>query len=99
MWGSLDIISCPPKFCFEGNSCFVWNSYFEVMWMVIKCNLRVIFAEREIRQTEFAQRIGIGRATLSQLVNNKSLPTLEVAYRIAKELDLNVMEIWVVIEA
>jgi putative transcriptional regulator len=64
----------------------------------IKCRLKVIFAEREIRQTEFAEQVGIGRATLSQLVNNKSLPTLEVAYRIAQELDINVMEIWVSIE-
>lgn len=63
--------------------------------MNIKSKLRVIFAEREIKQTEFCERVGISRTALSQLVTGKSLPTLEVAYKIAKALDLNVMEIWV----
>lgn len=63
--------------------------------MKFKCRLKVIFAERGIKQNWLAERIGISRATLSLLMNNKSLPTLSVAYRIAEELDLNVMEIWV----
>lgn len=63
--------------------------------MNIKSKLRVIFAEREIKQTEFCDRVGISRSALSQLATGKTLPTLEVAYKIAKELDLNVMEIWV----
>jgi putative transcriptional regulator len=62
--------------------------------MEINSRLRVIFAERNIKQKEFAERIGIGSATLSQLVRERSLPTLEVAYKIAVELDMNVMEIW-----
>jgi putative transcriptional regulator len=62
--------------------------------MEIESRLKVIFAERNIRQKEFAERVDIGRATLSLLVNNKSLPTLEVAYKIAVELDMNVMDIW-----
>jgi putative transcriptional regulator len=62
--------------------------------MIIKCRLKVIFAEREIKGGEFAERVGVSPATISQLVNNKSLPTLEVAYKIAVELDMNVMEIW-----
>jgi DNA-binding XRE family transcriptional regulator len=70
------------------------NEVIEVDKM-IKCRLRVIFAEREIRQTDFAARAGISTAALSQLVNGHTLPTMEVAYRIAEELDLNVMQIWV----
>jgi putative transcriptional regulator len=66
--------------------------------MIIKCNLKVIFAERDIKQTEFSKSVGIGRGTLSQLVTNKSLPSLEVAYKIAVELDMNVMEVWRVVE-
>lgn len=63
--------------------------------MEIKCRLRVIFAEREIKHTEFSKKAGISAGALSLLVNGHSLPTLPVAYRIAKELDLNVMEIWI----
>lgn len=63
---------------------------------MIKCRLRVIFAEREIKQTEFAKQVGISAGALSQLVNGHSLPTLDVAYRIAHALDLNIMEIWII---
>jgi putative transcriptional regulator len=62
--------------------------------VTIQSRLKVIFAERNIRQNEFALRVEISQTTLSQLVNQKTLPTLEVAYRIAVALDLNVMEIW-----
>jgi putative transcriptional regulator len=57
--------------------------------------LKVIFAERNIKHGEFANRVGISQGALSLLVNGRSLPTLQVAYRIAEELELNVMEIWV----
>lgn len=63
---------------------------------MIHCRLKVIFAERNIRQNDFAEKVGVAPSTLSQLVNGKTLPTLEVAYRIAMEMDLNVMEIWVI---
>lgn len=66
--------------------------------MEIKCKLRVIFAEREVKQTEFAKKVGLSAGALSALVNGHTLPKLEVAYRIARELDLNVMEIWVMEE-
>lgn len=58
------------------------------------CKLKVIFAERRIKQKEFAHKINISQAALSSLVNNKALPTLPVAYRIAKELGLLVEDIW-----
>lgn len=63
--------------------------------MKIKSKLRVIFAEREIKHGEFADKVGISKAALSSLVNNRTLPTLEVAYKIAEELNLPVEEIWV----
>lgn len=62
--------------------------------MEIKCRLKVIFAERNIRHGEFAAAIGLSQGALSSLVNGHSLPSLPVAYRISEELNLNVMEIW-----
>jgi putative transcriptional regulator len=64
----------------------------------IYCKLKVIFAERNIRGKEFSGKVGITHTTLSSLINNKSLPTMPVAYKIAVELDMNVMEIWRVAE-
>ena len=56
--------------------------------------LRVIFAEREISQRDFAKKIGVSESTLSLIIRGKTTPTLPVAYRIAKELGLTIEEIW-----
>jgi putative transcriptional regulator len=51
---------------------------------MLKSRLRVILAEREIKQRELAKKVGISDTTMSALVVGKQLPTLEVAYRIAE---------------
>lgn len=61
---------------------------------MIRCRLNVIFAERRIKKGEFADKLGVSRGTLSTWCNDKSVPPLEMAYKVAAELDLNVMEIW-----
>lgn len=63
--------------------------------MKYKCRLNIIFAEREIKKTDFAKRVGINAGTLSSLVTNKSLPTFEVAMKVAEELELRVEDIWI----
>lgn len=63
--------------------------------MEISCRLKEIFKERGLKQNFIAEKTGISVSALSALTTEKTLPTLEVAYRIAAELDLNVMEIWV----
>ncbi|MFJ7681140.1 helix-turn-helix transcriptional regulator [Peribacillus butanolivorans] len=62
--------------------------------MEFKCKLKVILAEREIRHGEFALKVEISRAAMSGLLNNRSLPSFPVAYRISEELDLDIKEIW-----
>jgi putative transcriptional regulator len=64
--------------------------------MEIKCRLRVILAEREIRQIDFAEKIGVRQATISALVSGKQIPSLQVALRIARELRMPIEDIWVV---
>ncbi|MFJ7552410.1 transcriptional regulator [Bacillus thuringiensis] len=63
--------------------------------MDFRCRLRIIFAEKEIRQKEFAMAVGISQSTLSALVNNTKLPTFPTAYKIAKELNLYIEDIWI----
>lgn len=63
--------------------------------MVIRCALKEILKKRGLKQNYIAEKAGVSDTALSSLVRGKSLPTLDVAYRIAKELDLNVMEIWI----
>lgn len=62
---------------------------------MIKCRLKVILAEKGLKHGYVADKAKVSLPAFSSLVNNRSLPTLEVAYRIAEVLEMNVMEIWV----
>ncbi|MCM3618763.1 helix-turn-helix domain-containing protein [Sutcliffiella horikoshii] len=64
------------------------------------CNLRLLFAEEKMKnasftQTKFANKIGLSSTALSALVTERSLPSFEVAYAIAKELNKSIEQIWV----
>lgn len=59
-----------------------------------KCRLKIIFAEKEIKVGEFAKKAGVSSAALSNIINNHTLPSFRVAYRICKELDMRIEEIW-----
>ncbi|MDZ7370214.1 MAG: helix-turn-helix transcriptional regulator [candidate division KSB1 bacterium] len=54
-----------------------------------------MFAERGIKQGDFAKKIGISQAALSAIVNNHSLPSFQVAYTICEELGMPINEIWI----
>lgn len=58
------------------------------------CKLKVILADRMIKQSALAKRAGITDQTLSMIVRGKSEPTLRVAMRIAKALDIRIEDIW-----
>lgn len=59
-----------------------------------KCRLKVILTEHNIKFGDFAEKIQISRSAMSGLMNDKSLPTFPVAYRISEELNMDIKEIW-----
>ncbi|AST92991.1 hypothetical protein BC6307_17850 [Sutcliffiella cohnii] len=64
-----------------------------------ECRLRVLFAEMKLKDPNFkletfAKKVGISRTTLYSIVNEKSLPSFDVAYTIASELEMRIEEIW-----
>ncbi|AYF06353.1 transcriptional regulator [Bacillus mobilis] len=61
----------------------------------MKCKLKVILAERMMKQSDIARIVGITDQTLSSIVRGKSEPTLRVAIRIAKALNMRVEDIWI----
>ncbi|WP_144561448.1 helix-turn-helix transcriptional regulator [Bacillus mycoides] len=61
----------------------------------MKCRLKVILAERMMKQSDLAKITGITDQTLSMIARGKSEPTLRVALRIAKALNLSVEDIWI----
>ncbi|WP_409297779.1 helix-turn-helix transcriptional regulator [Peribacillus sp. SCS-26] len=63
--------------------------------MIFKCRLKVMLAERDLQHGDFANRLGISRAAMSSLVNNRTLPSFSVAYRISEELQTDIRDIWI----
>lgn len=61
---------------------------------MIKSNLREVIDKRGIKQSWLAEQSKVTPTTLSQIVTGKRTPTLEVAFRIAKVLDLRIDELW-----
>ncbi|MED1477131.1 transcriptional regulator [Bacillus pseudomycoides] len=61
----------------------------------MKCRLRGILDENGIKYSFFAEKVNIQRSTMSLILNEKSIPTLPVAIRIAKALNMHVEDIWV----
>jgi DNA-binding XRE family transcriptional regulator len=62
--------------------------------MVLHCKLSYILLERDKSQTWLADEVGVSDATISQIKKGKRIPTLQVAYKIAKVLDLKIEDIW-----
>jgi putative transcriptional regulator len=63
--------------------------------MKFKCRLKIIFAEREIKQGEFAKKIGVSASALSAIANGHTYPSFPVMYAICEELNMDVREIWI----
>ncbi|MFC4769238.1 helix-turn-helix transcriptional regulator [Effusibacillus consociatus] len=60
----------------------------------MKCRLKLILKERKIKQKDFAKELGLGEAHLSRIATGSVIPTLDVAFRIAKVLQLRIEDIW-----
>jgi len=58
------------------------------------CRLKEILDEKGLKQSYVCREAGISNTTMSKLVLGKSIPTLPVAYRIAKVLEKPIEEIW-----
>ncbi len=60
----------------------------------MKSRLKEILNERGMTQAHVVRKVGVNKSTMTRLVNEETLPTLPVAYRIAKLLELHIDEIW-----
>jgi DNA-binding XRE family transcriptional regulator len=61
---------------------------------VIKSRLKVRLAELEIKQQDLSEQLGVTKQTLNGWVNSRTVPTLEMAFRIAKILDCKVDDLF-----
>lgn len=61
---------------------------------MLKCNLKTILDERGIKQNFIAKRVGASKQSLYAWTRNKSAPNLETAFKLAKELNCDITDIW-----
>lgn len=56
--------------------------------------LEVRIAEKGLKKGWIAKEVGIAPSTLSKIVKGESIPTLQVALRLAEVLDSTVEALW-----
>jgi len=56
----------------------------------IRLNLKEIIKEKGITSKELAEKLGVTPVTISYIVTNKTTPSLDMVYRIAKVLNIKV---------
>lgn len=61
---------------------------------MLKSRIKIRLAELHMKQTELADILGVTKQTLSLWVNDKSNPTLDTAFKIAKLLDCKVDDLF-----
>lgn len=61
----------------------------------MKNKIRQLRKEKKLRQEDLAQILGVTRQTIIAIENNKYNPTLELALRLARELEISVEELFI----
>ena len=61
---------------------------------MLKSNLKVILAERDMKGKDLAKILGVSNVIVSKWVTNKSNPTTEKLYEMAYKLDVKVDDLY-----
>jgi DNA-binding XRE family transcriptional regulator len=72
--------------------------YIGVIVFMVKNKLKVLLDNKGIKQTWLAQKANIDRSTLNAVIANKSSTNLETGLRIARALELQVEDIFELID-
>ena len=62
--------------------------------MSVKNRLKEILDERGIKQTWLAEQVGITKQTMSNLIKNRFTTSMDIAFRIAKVLNMEIIDIF-----
>lgn len=65
---------------------------------MLKSRIRIRLAELEIKQQDLAEQLGVTKQTMNAWVNGRALPTLEMAFKVAKILDCKVDDLFTYFE-
>ena len=62
--------------------------------MTVKNRLKEILDERGIKQNWLAEQVGITKQTMSNLIKNRFTTSMDIAFRIAKVLNMELTDIF-----
>lgn len=62
--------------------------------MIIENNVRLLRKQKKLTQEELAKKIGVSRKTIVSLEKGNYTPSLLLAFQIAKELNVDINEIF-----
>jgi len=63
--------------------------------MKITNKIKVFRAMREMSQEKLARKVGVTRQTINAIENNKYIPTLSLAYKIAEVFGTTIEEVFI----
>ena len=61
---------------------------------MLKSKIKVMLVEKDIKQYELAKKLEFKPQTLSSWITNTNTPTLNNAFKLAKELGCKVDDLW-----
>ena len=62
--------------------------------MTVKNRLKEILDERGIKQNWLAEQVGITKQTMSNLIKNRFTTSMDIAFKIAKVLNMEITDIF-----
>lgn len=65
---------------------------------MIKNRLKVLRAERDWTQADLSEKVGISRQAVISIEKYKYTPSLELAFKIAKEFDVPISDVFDYVE-
>ena len=60
----------------------------------MKVRLKEVLSEKGVTSAELADRVGVSKATVSNLINNKTMPSLDTLEKIADALGVEMWELF-----
>ena len=64
----------------------------------MKNRIEQIRKEKGIKQEDFAKHMGVSRQTISSLENGRYNPSIMLAYKIAKNFNMHIEEVFIIEE-
>ena len=60
----------------------------------MKTRMKEVMAERNITSAKLAELLNVSKATISNLINNKTMPSIDTLERVAEVLNVSFIELF-----